>query len=446
MTAETARSPVNPGGPEPATPTGPRGTRPVGTPRHESGSAAYDLTALGGPAELRGALDVESGSDGLRIHRLPAFARAQVPDDFLRVCAEQPSGVRLALRTDATRLELDVRAHRVQSINRPPDGRDGPRPEPGRYDLRLDGALAGHGVADAHGLIRLDFDARRASASRAPVTTVSFDLPGRDAEVEIWLPYGEVTTIVALRADAPIRPPGSAPGPRWIHHGSSISHGACADGPTGIWPVVAAAELGWDLVNLGFSGNAVLDPFVAQAIRREVADVISLKIGINIVNHDLMRRRLLAPLMDGFLDTIRDGHPDTPIVLISPILCPMVEDRPGPTLIDPTAPPDAPRFVTLGRPEELAADKLSLAVIREELAAVVARRRAAGDRALIYLDGLELYGEPEWAAMPMADLLHPDGPAQRHMGERFAARAPALLAESGLPIPRDGHRPSASVD
>src|SRR5690606_19609543 len=141
---------------------------------------------------------------------------------------------------------------------------------------------------------------------------------------------------VALRADAPVTPSAGEQGAaRWVHHGSSISHGGNADSPTGTWVAVAARQAGLDLMNLGFSGNAVLDPYVARTIRDQPADLISLKLGINVVNHDSMRRRAFAPAVEGFLDTIRDGHPTTPLVLISPILCPMVEDRPGPTEIDP---------------------------------------------------------------------------------------------------------------
>ena len=133
--------------------------------------------------------------------------------------------------------------------------------------------------------------------------------PFVEAEVEGWLPYGEVTTHVALRVDAPVTPSRSAQGPRWVHHGSSISHGASADAPTGTWPVVAARRAGLDLVNLGFSGNAVLDPFTAQAIRDQAADVITLKIGINVMDHDFMRPRAFRPAVEGFLDVVRDGHP-----------------------------------------------------------------------------------------------------------------------------------------
>jgi GDSL-like Lipase/Acylhydrolase family len=387
-----------------------------------------DVPLIAGPVAIRGAAELEPTSDGLRIHRLPAAARAKLPDDFIRMCELQPAGVRLALRTAATRLELDVRALRTVSVNRPPDGSDGPLPEAGRYDLVVDGEVVGSARADAHGVFRLDHATRRAEASEAPVTNVVLaGLPGRSADVEVWLPYQEVTTLVALRADAPVSPSPAVSEPRWVQHGSSISHGANADAPTGAWPVVAARRAGLDLVNLGFSGNAVLDPFTAQAIRDQAADLISLKIGINVVNHDCMRLRAFRPAVEGFLDIVRDGHPATPLMVISPILCPMVEDCPGPTEIDPACPDDAIVFHTLGRPEELAQDKLSLRVIRQVLREVVDRRTAAGDRALAYLDGLELYGPGEWESLPMPDLLHPDGAGQRHIGERFAALLPDLL-------------------
>jgi hypothetical protein len=400
----------------------------VAVDRSYRGDRMQDVPLIGGPVAVRGAAELEPTPDGLRIHRLPAGARARLPDDFIRMCELQAAGVRLTLRTAARRLELDVRALRTMSVNRPPDGSEGPLPDAGRYDVVVDGVVVGSGRADAHGIVRLDHATRRAQASGAPVATVVLDgLSGHDADVEVWLPYQEVTTLVALRADASVSPSAAVPGPRWVHHGSSISHGADADAPTGTWPVVAARRAGLDLVNLGFSGNAVLDPFTAQAIRDQAADLITLKLGINVVNHDCMRLRAFRPAVEGFLDIIRDGHPATPLVVISPILCPMVEDCPGPTEIDPSSPDDAPVFRTLGRPDELARDKLSLRVIRRVLGEVVDRRHAAGDGTLTYLDGLELYGPADWESLPMPDLLHPDGAGQRHIGERFAVLLPGLL-------------------
>lgn len=85
-----------------------------------------------------------------------------------------------------------------------------------------------------------------------------------------------------------------------------------------------------DLVNLGFGGSALLDPATARTMRDLPADVISGKIGINLVNADLMRVRGFVAAVHGFLDTIREGHPDTPLLVISPILCPIHEDTPVP--------------------------------------------------------------------------------------------------------------------
>lgn len=120
----------------------------------------------------------------------------------------------------------------------------------------------------------------------------------------------------------------------WLHHGSSISHGSDAASPTRIWPAVAARLGGVELINLGLAGSALLDPFTARAVRDTPADLISLKIGINIVNHDVMRLRAFGPAVHGFLDTVREGHPQTPLLVVSPILCPLHEDTPGPCFPD----------------------------------------------------------------------------------------------------------------
>ena len=85
-----------------------------------------------------------------------------------------------------------------------------------------------------------------------------------------------------------------------------------------------------ELINLGFGGSALLDPFTARALRDTPADLISVKIGINVVNADLMRLRAFAPAVHGFLDTIREGHPTTPLLVVSPILLPHPRGHPGP--------------------------------------------------------------------------------------------------------------------
>jgi hypothetical protein len=169
---------------------------------------------------------------------------------------------------------------------------------------------------------------------------------------------------------------------------------------------------------------------VARVLRYTPADLISLKLGINVVNHDLMRLRAFVPAVHGFLDTIRDGHPDIPLLLVSPILCPIHEQTPGPTEMDLSGFADGRlRFTAAGDPADVAAGRLTLEVIRTELARVV-EQRSATDPQLSYLDGRELYGVPDQAAHPLPDDLHPDAATHRLIGERFARR---VLAGSGTP-------------
>ncbi len=106
-----------------------------------------------------------------------------------------------------------------------------------------------------------------AETRTGPVGTVRFaGLPAREKDVEIWLPHYERTELVALRTDAPVEPVPPGPGrPVWLHHGSSISQGSNAASPTTTWPALAAAHGDVELVNLGFSGSAMLDPFIADA-------------------------------------------------------------------------------------------------------------------------------------------------------------------------------------
>ena len=220
-----------------------------------------------------------------------------------------------------------------------------------------------------------------------------------------------------LRANAPVESIRSTR-PVWLHHGSSISHGSNATHPLGTWPALASRLGGVELLNLGFGGSALLDPFTARTIRDTPADVISLKLGINLLNTDLMRLRAFGPAVHGFLDTIRDGHPTAPILVVSPIYCGIHENTPGPGAFDLEAISRGEmRFISTGDPAEVAAGKLTLTVIRRELKRIVEQR---DDADLHYLDGLELYGEADAATHPLPDALHPDAETQRLIGERFA--------------------------
>lgn len=365
-------------------------------------------------ALFRGAVEIEHTATGVQPHRLPGWARRQLPDPQLLMAQAQPSGVRLVLRSAATAIELETRPTRVAYVGAPP------RPL-GVYELLVDGRPAGRGTVDGGDVLTIDMTTGGREVTHGDPGVVAFGgLPATDKLVELWLPHNELTEVVSLRADAPVEAVPAGDRRVWLHHGSSISHGSNALTPTGTWPAIAAAAAGVDLVNLGFGGSALLDPATARTMRDLPADVISVKIGINLVNADLMRVRGFVAAMHGFLDTIREGHPRTPLLVVSPILCPIHEDTPGPGRPDPaTLGTDAVRFIAGGDPAEVAQGKLTLRVIRDELRRIVEARRV-DDPHLHHLDGLELYGAADEAVHPLPDALHPDAATHALMGERFA--------------------------
>jgi lysophospholipase L1-like esterase len=259
--------------------------------------------------------------------------------------------------------------------------------------------------------------------SQRELVTLRFDgLSQAPKNVELWFPSNGIVELCALRADAPVEASFETR-PRWIHHGSSISHCTSAHGPTKTWPAVAGRLGEMDLLNLGFSGQCHLDPFVARTIRDLPADFISLKVGINIAGAATLKFRTFGPAVHGFLDTIREGHPDTPILLVSPIICPMLEHQAGPIL------PDGQGGMTTARSEANPWDRpLSLREMREILAGIV-EERSQTDPHLRYLDGLSLFGESDLADLP--DGVHPSGDGYIRIGERFAA---AVFAENPVKV------------
>ncbi len=366
---------------------------------------------------LRGALELEHTDRGVLPHRLPGWARAQCPDPQLAMAEAQPSGVRLAFGTRATAIELDVLPTRRSYVGAPP------RPD-GIFDLLLDGALTDQATATGGDTITIDMATGATEHTPGPVGTLRFaGLPDRAKDIEIWLPHNETIELIALRTNAPLEPAADRGRPVWLHHGSSISHGSDAASPSTTWPALGASLGGMELVNLGFGGSALLDPFTARVMRDTPADLISVTIGINLVNADLMRLRGFTAAMHGFLDTIRDGHPTTPLLVISPIYCPLQEDTPGPLDFDYSALSAGKlRFRATGDPADRTAGKLTLTIIREELARIV-RQRSAEDPRLDYLDGLTLYGETDFAQLPLPDGLHPDAATHQLIAERFAKSA-----------------------
>lgn len=378
-----------------------------------------------------GALDVTRWPTGLTPRRLPAWAAEQILDPIFKFTIAIASGVRIVFASDTDAVELDAMLTGIEWPELP-----GPTP---RFDLVVDGETVairqtpegGRWVVQVGGGAPYIVEFRAGEPSH-----VRFDSLGTAMKrIELWLPQNCSVEVHDLRvsAGAMIEPIGPA-GRRWLHYGSSISQCGEADGPTETWPAIAAKLAGVDLTSFGFGGQCHLDQCVARTMRDLPADLISVKVGINIVNGDTMRERAFVPALHGFLDTLRDGHPNAPLLVATPIIYPVGEDHPGPSVVR------RGRSAVVDRPDELAYGALSIGRIRELIGEVVRRRQEAGDEHLHLLDGRQLFGEADLS--DLLDGLHPNTAGYRRMGERFAAFAfgeggPFAVADAGSRIESD---------
>ncbi|MDQ7905701.1 SGNH/GDSL hydrolase family protein [Phytohabitans sp. ZYX-F-186] len=320
------------------------------------------------PGVWRGSLAWTEEDGAWQPWRLPPerVETAHAPDLVAR--ARMAAGIRAAVQTDATALELRV--------------------------IALDGEVAPLDVVVDGVLWRREPLAAGATDRRVPLP------PGRKV-VEVWLPqFGEARIGPLLLHGATAAEPAGADGEvRWVTYGSSITQCRTASGPSETWPALVARHLGWDLTCLGFSGECHLDPIAARAIAERPADLISLCLGINVYGRGSFGPRTLAGQVSGFVQTIRDAHPAVPIVVISPISSPSRETLPNPAA-------------------------MTLEDVRDAVAAAVTTLRRRGDALLHLVDGPSVLGPDHAHLLP--DGLHPDADGYRLMAERLAPRLAAI--------------------
>lgn len=347
----------------------------------------------------------EQPSGALAVHRLSPQARQQTNDPLFAFVEACPTGVTLRFVTSADRVMLTIATTTIVVSGQNTSLVSLVARQDGHDELFVIASPTTITVSGEGMVIGVD--------QHDPETVA---IPVRGATpVEVFLPHNANVELVSLESPGTVEesPVG---GFRWTHYGSSISHGSNADAPTRTWPVSAATTLGWTLRNLAFSGNAQLDGFVARMIRDIPADLITLKVGINLLNADSMRERAFLPATHAFIDTIREGQPSTPIVVISAISCPFHENAPGPVMFDADGQARAAK-----REVENDLGALTLARTREILAEVV---RSRSDPALRYFDGRELLGDADVALL--YDGLHPNQEGLDLMAQRFVQHASAF--------------------
>ncbi len=357
---------------------------------------------------VAGVVEIDQNANGIVPRRLSNTWRYQFPLE-VEILASSPSGVRLAFATDSKSIGLELLATHFKLGEGAPFR--------AAIDLVVDGALIQSEAFTDGNAILVDAKTRAFSFEHGEPTTIIFDdVPGGE-RIELWLPSNSTCELRAIRIDegATLSAPAPDHRPRWVHHGSSISHCLEAHSGSRTWPATAARLGDVQLTNVALAGQCQLDGFTARTIRDQPADLLSLKVGINIVNGDTLRVRTFAPALHAFIDSVREGHPNRPFLVVSPITCPAHENHAGPS------DGSSGTTVALGTPLTQSQGALTLVQIREIVSGVVAARQKAGDANLHYLDGTTLFNEADLGDLP--DGLHPNGDGYIRMGERFAAHA-----------------------
>ncbi|MBV8161146.1 MAG: GDSL family lipase [Acidimicrobiia bacterium] len=250
----------------------------------------------------------------------------------------------------------------------------------GDLGYRGDGAGRAFSLWRANTLV----DERKADVGEGRVRLALGGWPGRERAI-VHLPEGMRPTIRSLSGVGGRIEPAPADQPRWIAYGDSVAEGWVASGPALAWPAVAGRRFGLDVVNMGYAGAARGELASAEQIAGLDADVISITHGTNCWTRtphsvDMMRAAVAA-----FIDVVRQGHPETPIVVVSPVLRPDAEQTPN----------------RLG------------ATLRDLRAAMEA---AAAQRDVVLIPGGDLIG-----ADHLADGIHPDDEGHRILAEVIGA-------------------------
>ncbi len=299
--------------------------------------------------------------------RIPYEDRALFPPDALRERAAMPSGVRISFRSDTETVAGSVVAAAESSP----------------IDLYCEGKVHGSAVLEGRDGLRFD------------------GLPAGEKLVELWLPqHGEFRLCGLELSDGATLEPYDDRRPRWVAYGSSITHCRTAASPSLTWPAVAARACDLNLTCLGYGGGCHLEPMVARMMRDLPADYLTMKVGINVYNAASIGQRTFMPAIIGFVHTLREKHPDTPLAVISPIYSAWRENTENPV-------------------------GFTLSAMRAEVAEAVALLQGHGDRNLHYVDGLELFG-PEMAHM-LPDDLHPDAEGYQAMGRNFVEKVASTV-------------------
>ena len=105
-----------------------------------------------------------------------------------------------------------------------------------------------------------------------------------------------------------------------VFYGSSVTQGACASRPGMSYPAILSRRIGFDFVNLGFSGSAKGEAEMAEYISRLDMSLFVMDYDYNATTEEDLERTHKP-----FFDKIRAAQPNLPIIIISKPRSPLSE-------------------------------------------------------------------------------------------------------------------------
>jgi len=318
------------------------------------------------------------GENGGELYRLPVKLKDTYRPPVWEL-AQEPSGGRIRFRTDSSTVAIRL------EYPHPPNGKNMHAFGQTGVDLYADGAYRATAIA---------------STDAGPGKTIEYtyfkDQPRVDREITLYLSLYIPVKVLGIGLDPQAHLHAAMPfalSTPVVFYGTSITQGGCASRPGMSYQAILARMLNLDFVNLGFSGNGKGEPELARAVASINASVYVLDFAQNNPTVDSLTE-VYAP----FLDVIRKAHPETPIVVVTPIY---------------TA-------------RESWARDARLEGMRELIRTVAAQRIASGDRHLEIIEGTDLLGPARGDGL--VDGTHPNDLGFEWMAEGIGVRIAKMLA------------------
>jgi lysophospholipase L1-like esterase len=314
-----------------------------------------------------------------RFYRLPLRAEGTVPAPVWELC-QSTAGGQVAFRSDTPRLDVRVTTRAITHMAHMP--------------LSASNGLALY--AGAPGTLRYWGSAIPDQESPSFSRTLFEALPKKMREFRLHMPlYKELDDLeLGVARGARILPPSPLALPRpVVFYGTSITQGGCASTAGSDFVSTVGRRLNLDVVNLGFSGNGLGHPEVAELMTEIDASLYVLDYAANVQAAE-MRRTLPK-----FVRILQEGRPGTPILLIT-ALCYATYDF---------------NDATRERHE----------VTRDAIMEFYARQRRKGDRTIHLADGFDLM--PFGADALTVDGGHPSEHGFQVMAERLIPHLSRIL-------------------